>query len=51
MSKGEDWIEHLLKRKKVADIKEKTFPDFRGGKMRFDFFLPNLSILIEVDGE
>ena len=51
MSKGEDQIEHFLKKKKVTYIKEKTFPDFRGGKMRFDFYLPNTSTLIEIDGE
>lgn len=51
MSKGEDLIEHLLRKKKVTYVKEKSFPGFRGGKMRFDFYLPNTSTLIEVDGE
>ena len=51
MSKGEDQIEYLLRKKKVTYIKEKNFPDFRGGKLRFDFYLPNTSTLIEVDGE
>ena len=51
MSKGEERVEYLLKRKKVPYIKEKSFKNLRGGKLRFDFYLPNTSTLIEVDGE
>ena len=51
MSKGEEQIEFLLKKKKVNYIKEKSFPMLRGGRLRFDFYLPNTQTLIEVDGE
>lgn len=51
MSKGELQIERLLRKKGVQYIKEKSFPDLRGGKMRFDFYLPATNTLIEVDGE
>jgi very-short-patch-repair endonuclease len=51
MSKGE---EHLIRILRAANIKferEKTFSDLRGGKFRYDFYLPFYNILIEVDGE
>lgn len=51
MSKGEDKIESLLKKKQVRYVKEKTFPALRNGKLRFDFYLPETQTLIEVDGE
>ena len=51
MSKGEEQIEYLLKKRRVCYVREKIFPELRGGKLRFDFYLPNLSILIEIDGE
>ena len=51
MSKGEEKIEHLLKKHKDYYIKEKAFPDLRNGKLRFDFYLPDTDTLIEVDGE
>ena len=51
MSKGEERVEYLLRRKKIPYIKEKSFKNLRGGKLRFDFYLPNTSTLIEVDGE
>ena len=51
MSKGEERVEHILKKKKVTYIKEKSFPKLRGGKLRFDFYLPHTATLIEVDGE
>lgn len=51
MSKGE---EHLIRILRAANIKferEKTFSDLKGGKFRYDFYLPFYNILIEVDGE
>ena len=51
MSKGE---EHLIRILRAANIKferEKTFSDLKGGKFRYDFYLPLYNILIEVDGE
>lgn len=51
MSKGEDQIAYLLGKKRIRYIREKNFPNLRGGKLRFDFYLPDTSTLIEVDGE
>ena len=30
-------------------IREKTFPELKGGTLRYDFYLPTLGILVEVD--
>ena len=51
MSKGEDKIIRLLRAANVRFEREKTFSDLRGGKFRYDFYLPSYNILIEVDGE
>lgn len=50
-SKGEAQIEQILKTNNIKYEKEKCFADLRGGRYRFDFFLPNKNICIEVDGE
>ena len=51
MSKGEQLIESILENENVRYQQEKIFTDLRNGKMRFDFFLPELGILLEYDGE
>ena len=51
MSKGEDKIICLLCVANIKFEREKTFTDLRGGKFRYDFYLPLYNILIEVDGE
>ena len=51
MSKGEDKIIRLLRASNIKFEREKTFADLRGGKFRYDFYLPLYNILIEVDGE
>lgn len=51
MSKGEDKIICLLCAANIKFEREKTFTDLRGGKFRYDFYLPLYNILIEVDGE
>lgn len=51
MSKGEDKVKSILDKSKISYVREKTFPDFRNGKLRFDFYLPDFGILIEVDGQ
>lgn len=50
MSKGEEYIFDILTREKINFIQEATFKDLKTGKFRFDFFLKELNILIEVDG-
>lgn len=51
MSKGEQKITQILQQNKVHFETEKTFNDLRGGRFRFDFYLPKLKIIIEYDGE
>lgn len=55
VSKGEKRIIDFLKSKNISFENEKTFPDCMGRNrrkpLRFDFFLTDLNILIEYDGE
>ena len=50
-SSYEEHIIHILRAANVKFIREKTFSDLRGGKFRFDFYLPSFNLCIEVDGE
>lgn len=50
-SNYEQNIINLLRRNRIAFEREKTFSDLKGGKFRYDFYLPALNVLIEVDGE
>ena len=47
MSKGEDKIIRLLRAANIKFEREKTFSDLRGGKFRYDFYLPFYNILID----
>ena len=51
MSKGEDKIIRLLRAANIRFEREKTFSDLRGGRFRYDFYLPAYNVLIEIDGE
>ena len=51
MSKYEERIVCLLRAAGIKFVREKTFSDLRGGRFRYDFYLPSFNILIEVDGE
>lgn len=51
MSSYEEYILKILKRENIPFIREKTFKDLKKGKFRFDFFLKDKNIIIEVDGE
>lgn len=51
MSKGEGKIVNILNQSKHKYEREYTFADLRGGRYRFDFYLPKLNIAIEFDGE
>lgn len=50
MSKGEDKIERILREACIPFEREKVFPTLRNGKLRFDFYLPQSGVLIELDG-
>lgn len=51
MSKLETKIATLLKEANINYIREKTFVDLRQGKYRYDFYLPTLNAIIEVNGQ
>lgn len=51
MSKYEQILEQILVKNKVIFVREKTFVDLKRGSYRFDFFLPQSNIVIEVNGE
>ena len=46
----EEKIITILKKEKIKFQREKTYPDLKFGYYRFDFFLPQYNLLIEVDG-
>ena len=52
MSKGEDKITKILESRRVRFEREKTFEDLRGGRLRYDFFIPKKKggIIIEFNG-
>lgn len=49
MSKIEDKFEQIFISAGVQYIREKTFPELKNGILRYDFYLPELNILCEVD--
>ena len=46
----EEYIIKILQKEKIKFQREKTFPDLKFGYYRFDFFLLQYNLLIEVDG-
>ena len=50
MSNLERVIYKILLKQKVKFVQEKVFKDLRNGLYRFDFYLPDLNICIEVQG-
>ena len=53
MSRHEEKVIRLLKKEKIKFVREKSFPDLMKGRLRFDFYIPNLygaPTIIEVDG-
>jgi very-short-patch-repair endonuclease len=51
MSSYEEYFIKIFKKNQIKFIREKTFQDLKKGKFRYDFYLPNENILIEIDGE
>lgn len=51
MSKLETTIAILLKENNIQYIREKTYEDLHGGKFRYDFYLPKLNTIIEINGQ
>ena len=46
MSKFEDKITSILKTEKIKFVREKTFKDLHNGLYRYDFYLPELNVII-----
>lgn len=51
MSGYESYFIQLFKKESVSFVREKTYKDLRNGAFRFDFYLNNFDVLVEVDGE
>lgn len=51
MSKYEQILERILYKNKIYFIKEKNFVDLKKGNYRFDFYIPKMNSVIEVNGE
>ena len=51
MSKYEEHIIKILKKNKISFQREKTFSDLGKGLFRFDFYIPSMRAIIEMDGE
>ena len=49
MSKIEDKFEKIFISAGVRYVREKTYPGLKNGRLRYDFYLPDLNILCEVD--
>ena len=49
MSKIEDKFANIFLSAGIRFIREKTFSDLRNGYLRYDFYLPDLNVLVEVD--
>lgn len=49
MSKSEDKIARLLEKNHIPYEREKVYHDLRNGKLRFDFYLPTMNVLLEYD--
>lgn len=54
LAKGEDKIAHYLLEHNIQFISQQSYNDLRGvggGKLSYDFYLPNFNLLIEYQGE
>ena len=49
MSKIEEKIASIFRASDIKYIREKNFADLKKGLLRYDFYLPDLQILCEVD--
>lgn len=51
MSSYEEFFVEIFQKEDVKFIREKNFKDLKHGLFRFDFFLEEDNILVEVDGQ
>ena len=50
MSSYEEEVVKILKAAAIKFQREKTFSDLQGGRYRYDFYIPSINIIIEIDG-
>lgn len=50
-SSYEEKIIKILQKSKINFEREKTFKDLRGGRYRYDFYIPSMKIICEMDGQ
>lgn len=51
MSSYESKIIQILRASSISFEREKSFKDLRGGRFRFDFYVPSRPLCLEVDGQ
>ena len=51
MSGYESYFIQLFKKERISFVREKNYKDLKNGAFRFDFYLNNFDVLVEVDGE
>lgn len=51
MSGYESYFIQLLKKENISFVREKTYQDLAQGRFRFDFYLIDYKVLVEIDGE
>ena len=49
MSKIEDKFASIFTSAGIKYVREKTYPNLKNGYLRYDFYLPDLNVLVEVD--
>jgi len=49
MSKIEEKFARIFTSAGIKFVREKSFKDLKNGFLRYDFYLPNMNILVEVD--
>lgn len=49
-SSYEEKIIKILQGAKINFEREKTFKDLRGGRYRYDFYIPEITTIVEMDG-
>ena len=49
MSKIEDKFASIFSSAGIKYVREKSYQDLKNGYLRYDFYLPDLNVLVEVD--
>ena len=51
VSSYEEQVALILKKEHIKFQREKTYSDLKHGRYRYDFYLPTINFLIEIDGQ